>query len=262
MSTKTLKATTNTNEIITIDSKQINETIINGKAFFATNDIADFYGKENNKIINAIEQNSYFNHFVRCRLLIAISFTDSNNRQQKAYLVNRDIFFSIVFKFRGEKAERFTFEFIQYFNKLEEFFLAHHKDMPKMNPSSTTDIKSSKEFVSLKTDKFQNLQEIKNVANGKNVEEMNKRILLTDDSKGRSSVSNIRNLLLDIVPNFNMSLKGFIQDLKNRDILVDGINKGVPVNKVTYAGFGTDKGNAPYLYTGFIVRIYKSFYAV
>lgn len=98
------------NELVTINEK--------GNSVTTSLIIAEIFEKEHNKVVRDIENLSCSVEFNAANFGV-ISYTDSMNRDQRAYEITKDGFSFLVMGYTGEKAAQFKERFINEFNKRE-----------------------------------------------------------------------------------------------------------------------------------------------
>jgi len=169
-----------------------------------------------------------------------VSYTDEQDKLRKAYLLDRDVFLMIALAFRGKryldkktnqiidsrkKYEEYRYSFIQLFNELEQNVImnlrAENKDLLKQLQSTdiiyTKTLNNTMSKVNELNRDLRHIEQSKNVSNGKNIVEVKKHILKTDNEKGLSSPRQIYNRLQDLIPVVNEYLEQEFFDLMVED---------------------------------------------
>ena len=93
--------------------------LIERQALTTSLHIAESFRKQHKNVLQTINN---MNQEVKDRLNIQLIFyKDSMNRKQKVYRLNRDACTFLIMGMTGEKAEEFKLDYIDAFNKMEEF---------------------------------------------------------------------------------------------------------------------------------------------
>ena len=79
--------------------------------------VAESFGKRHDNVIRDIEGLDVTEEFGWLNFE-PISYTDSNNRPQKAYIMTRDGFLRLALRYRGKKADGFKEAFIRDFSRM------------------------------------------------------------------------------------------------------------------------------------------------
>ncbi|KRL81771.1 Rha family transcriptional regulator [Ligilactobacillus equi] len=91
--------------------------------------VAEVFGKEHKNVIRAIEQKlGELNFEPSSKMFAEGAYTNSQNKKNKMYYLNRDGFTFIAFGFTGRQADEFKLKYIQAFNKMEELI----KNQPRL----------------------------------------------------------------------------------------------------------------------------------
>jgi Rha family phage regulatory protein len=110
----------------------------NNRVVTTTNEIANVFGKEHNKVLRAIKNLQCSEEF-KVANFVEHEFQAGKNKY-KGYLVTKDGFMFLVMGFTGELAAKYKERFIKAFNKMEKAILKSLR-----NPDWTTARLKSKE---------------------------------------------------------------------------------------------------------------------
>lgn len=92
----------------------------NGKPVVDSLRVSEIFGKEHKVVLRSIESCEASENFNRHNFVLT-SYKDIQNRKQKMYLLTKDGFVFVAMGFTGKKAAQFKEEYINRFNKMEQF---------------------------------------------------------------------------------------------------------------------------------------------
>ena len=93
-------------------------------------DVAETFGKDHKNVLRDIESMECSDEFNRLNFEL-ISYVDSMNRKQKAYIMTRDGFTILVMGFTGKLAMKFKEAYIKQFNAMEAALLGKKVEREK-----------------------------------------------------------------------------------------------------------------------------------
>jgi len=108
------------NNIIQINNISVDLSTDNDSIFASTKDIASVFEKEHKHVVAAVKNLTNLQELIDESKIMTISYTDSMNREQTAYALDRDVFSFVCLGFTGKGADSFKWDYIKAFNIMEE----------------------------------------------------------------------------------------------------------------------------------------------
>ncbi|MFS1583937.1 MAG: Rha family transcriptional regulator [Candidatus Arsenophonus phytopathogenicus] len=107
-----------TTQLSTINPKV---TVHNGKAITASQDVADYFGKQHKHVLAKIESLDCSREFMTANFSAVVVKVQAgfNQRDSKTYEMTKDGFVFLVMSFTGKKAAQFKEAYIAEFNRME-----------------------------------------------------------------------------------------------------------------------------------------------
>lgn len=103
------------------NSELINIQNKDGVAVVSSRVVAQDFGKRHAHVLEKIEQKLANQKIGSLNYFIESSYIDNQGKPRKEYLMTRDGFTFIVMGFTGEKADEWKLQYIEAFNKMEEY---------------------------------------------------------------------------------------------------------------------------------------------
>lgn len=109
-------------------------TIQEAKAVTSSLQVSQVFGKNHQHVIRDVENlKKDVSNFGQ--MYVESSYLDSYNRKQRMYIINRDGFTLLAMGFTGKKALQFKIDYINAFNKMEEYIKNQQKPQIPSQPS-------------------------------------------------------------------------------------------------------------------------------
>lgn len=97
--------------------------ILNDEVITTSKQVAEVFGKEHKNVIQNIKnliENSTAENSALLKMFAEDSYTASNGKKNKMYIMNRDGFTLLAMGFTGSKAIEFKLKYIEAFNQMEQ----------------------------------------------------------------------------------------------------------------------------------------------
>ncbi len=129
-------------------------TFHNGKVITTSRDVADYFGKRHERVLDKIRNLDCSPSFNQHNF-VSVSYTDSKGEKRPMYEMTKDGFVFLVMGFTGKKAAAFKEAYIAEFNRME----AELHSVPKYQPEahekfSNKDTQNLARIIALMTQNF------------------------------------------------------------------------------------------------------------